>query len=171
MAFIDRLKEARLYNEMTQEQLAEKIGVAKSTYTGYEKGNSEPSMLTISKLMNVLKVDANFLWQDEMDALGGNPVKLKYNEMKHIEKYRDLDPHGKEMVDFTLHKEWERSISIKKIQEDKVVYYHKPTTSITSMVAEDITPYGVDAANKRTDIEVPKGTDTSDSDIMDAEDF
>ena len=109
MAFIDRLKEARLYNEMTQEQLAEKIGVAKSTYTGYEKGNSEPNMLTISKLMNILKVDANFLWQDEMDALGGSPVKLKYNEMKHIEKYRDLDSHGKEMVDFVLeteHKRW-----------------------------------------------------------------
>ena len=30
-------------------------------------------------------------------------------EKDHISKYRDLDPHGKEMVDFTLQKEWERS--------------------------------------------------------------
>ena len=30
-------------------------------------------------------------------------------EKETIERYRDLDPHGKEMVDFTLLKEWERS--------------------------------------------------------------
>lgn len=30
-------------------------------------------------------------------------------EQDHINKYRKLDPHGKEMVDFTLLKEWERS--------------------------------------------------------------
>lgn len=109
MSFIDRLKEARINAGLTQENLAEEIGVAKSTLSGYENGNREPTMLTISKLMKVLKVDANFLWQDEMDALGGSPVNLKYNEMKHIEKYRDLDDHGKEMVDFVLeteHKRW-----------------------------------------------------------------
>ena len=37
MAFIDRLKEARLQKGFTQEQIAEKIGVAKSTYTGDER--------------------------------------------------------------------------------------------------------------------------------------
>lgn len=31
------------------------------------------------------------------------------SERDHIEKYRTLDAHGKEMVDFTLQKEWERS--------------------------------------------------------------
>ena len=51
MAFKDRLKEARLTKGLTQEQIAEKIGVAKSTFTGYEKGNSEPNMLTVSKIM------------------------------------------------------------------------------------------------------------------------
>lgn len=116
MAFNDRLKEARLNKKMTQEQVAEKIGVAKSTFTGYEKGNSEPNMNTISRIMNTLDVDANFLYQDEMDELGGSLMQLKYDEMKHIKKYRDLDDHGKEMVNFTLEKEWERSISQEKIR-------------------------------------------------------
>ena len=31
--------------------------------------------------------------------------------------------------------------------------------------------YELNAANKRTDIKVPEGTDTSDDDIMDSEDF
>lgn len=34
---------------------------------------------------------------------------LSIAEKDHVKKYRALDPHGKEMVDFTLLKEWERS--------------------------------------------------------------
>lgn len=79
MAFKDRIKEARLNKKMTQEQLAQKIGVAKSTVTGYEKGNSEPNMLTVSKMMEALNVDANYLWQDEM--AGNFPEKVSYDEL------------------------------------------------------------------------------------------
>lgn len=105
MAFEDRLKEARLQKGFTQEQIAEKIGVAKSTYTGYEKGNREPNVNTIGILMKELGVDANFLWQDETTF----PFELTYDEMENlVKKYRTLDEHGKEMVDFTLLKEWER---------------------------------------------------------------
>lgn len=111
MAFSDRLKEARLKKGYTQEQIAEKIGVAKSTYTGYEKGTREPNVNTIGKLMEELNVDANFLWQDETTF----PFELTYDEMEFlVKRYRLLDKHGKEMVDFTLEKEYERSISEKK---------------------------------------------------------
>lgn len=110
MAFKDRLKEARLKQGYTQEQIAEKIGIAKSTFTGYEKGNSEPNMLTVSKIMDILHIDANFLYQDEM---GSNyPMKVSYDEYQHIKKYRELDSHGRKMVDFTLNEEWERSTNI-----------------------------------------------------------
>ena len=61
MAFKDRIKEARLSNKFTQEQLAEKIGVAKSTLAGYESGNREPNLETTIKLMSALNVDANYL--------------------------------------------------------------------------------------------------------------
>lgn len=108
MAFKDRLKEARLNREMTQEQVAKAIGVAKSTFTGYEKGNSEPNMFTISKIMNILNIDANYLWQDEMNELGGNPMHLQYDEMEHIQKYRKLDDIGRQHVDTVLSWEIER---------------------------------------------------------------
>lgn len=84
MSFYDKLKEARISAGLTQEQLAQKIGIAKSTSSGYESGNRDPSMFTISKIIDALKVDANFLWQDEMDALGGSPMQVKYDEMKII---------------------------------------------------------------------------------------
>ena len=110
MAFKDRLKEARLSKKLTQEQVAKQIGVAKSTFTGYEKGNSEPNMLNISKIMEVLSVDANFLFQDEVKKTA--QIFANIEEKEILEKYRALDAHGKEMVDFTLSKEWERSIEL-----------------------------------------------------------
>lgn len=131
MAFADRLKDARLKKGYTQEQIAEKIGVAKSTYTGYEKGNREPNVYTIGKLMEELCVDANFLWQDDTTF----PFELTYDEMENlVKKYRVLDPHGKEMVDFTLEKEWERS---KQLREDHIYNFE----SNPLLVAESATNY------------------------------
>lgn len=101
MAFHDRLKEARINARFTQEQLAEKIGVAKSTLSGYENGNREPSVATVAKLLQILRVDANYLYQDEM-------VNVLSSEMPHIEKYRNLDRHGRELVDMVLDKELQR---------------------------------------------------------------
>lgn len=68
MAFEDRLKEARKAAGLTQEQAAEQIGVAKSTWTGYEKGNSQPDINKIVKIMAALNIDANYLWQDYGDT-------------------------------------------------------------------------------------------------------
>lgn len=149
MAFKDRIKEARLNNKLTQEQLAEKIGVAKSTLAGYEKGNREPNLETTIKIMTVLGIDANYLWQDEMDF----PMKVSYEEMKHIEKYRDLDDHGREMVDFTLTKEYERSIALAKKSNISEFPYSKE----------------VQAAHERTDIEVTDEMRKRDDDLMDSE--
>lgn len=113
MAFYERLKEARINAGFTQEQLAEQLGIAKSTLSGYESGNREPTVATMAKSMDILKVDANFLYQDEMDALGGSPMQLKYDEMKHMEKYRNLNDAGKSVVDYILDHEYDVSISVK----------------------------------------------------------
>lgn len=61
MSFGDRLRDARIAKGMTQEQLAAQIGVAKSTLTGYEKGNREPDLYKIKKIINVLGVDSKYL--------------------------------------------------------------------------------------------------------------
>lgn len=61
IAFGDRLRDARLQKGLTQEQLAQQIGVAKSTLTGYEKGNREPDVFKIKKILEVLEVDSDYL--------------------------------------------------------------------------------------------------------------
>lgn len=152
MAFFDRLKEGRINAGLTQEQLSEKLGIAKSTLSGYESGNREPTVATIAKAMDILKIDANYLYQDEMDALGGNPMQLKYSEMQYIKKYRDLDDHGKDMVDIVLEKEYDRC--------------HPAADKMTSFQHS-----ALKAAHARTDIFLPDDVDTSDDDIMNDENF
>lgn len=153
MAFADRLKEARLKKSYTQEQIAEKIGVAKSTYTGYEKGNREPNVNTIGKLMEELGVDANFLWQDDTTF----PFELTYDEMENlVKKYRALDEHGKEMVDFTLTKEWERSTA--EAKNNTIISLSAPVSN------EDL-----NAAHGMSD--ASPEDQKHDNNIMDSEDF
>lgn len=64
MALEHRIKEARKNANLTQLQAASLIGVAKSTWAGYESGNSTPDIDKLVKIMDVLGVDANYLWQD-----------------------------------------------------------------------------------------------------------
>lgn len=137
MAFRDRLKEARLSKKMTQEQLAEKIGVAKSTLTGYEKGHSEPNLNTISKIMNVLKVDANYLLQDEMSISGSSPIALEYNEIEYIEKYRSLSPVNQEYIQMILDWEFSKSKSQKELQK-RLSAYKKALSELHNAKAPSI---------------------------------
>ncbi len=96
--FKDRLKEARQAAKLTQAQVASAIGVAKSTYAGYETGNSEPDLGKIEKLLETLRVDANYLWQDEAVEKGGYASRLSFEEAEVLNMFRDLDKWGKELV-------------------------------------------------------------------------
>lgn len=60
----DRLKEARLRAKLTQKEIADAVGIATTTYNGYERGKSDPDINTLCKMMNILGVDANFIYQD-----------------------------------------------------------------------------------------------------------
>lgn len=94
--FKERLKEARNRACMTQDQVAKVLRIAKSTYAGYETGNSEPDMEKIEQLMTILNVDANFLWRDEIKSSSPNFSK---REIDLIDSYRVLDEAGKEFID------------------------------------------------------------------------
>lgn len=134
MAFNDRLKEARISCGLTQEQLAQKIGVAKSTVTGYEKGNSEPNMLTVQKIMQELKIDANFLWQDDIDQTSKEIFSKQ--EIEYIKKYRKLDVYGKKQVDSVLSNEVERvKEQSLEIAEESAPYMYAKTEYLTGLSA------------------------------------
>lgn len=155
MSIHDRIKEARKNKHFTQEQLGDLINVAKTTITGYEK-NREPSAAKVGEIADALDVDANFLFQDEVKKLREN--RATSYEMEHlIKKYRDLDDHGREMVDFTLTKEWERSTAEKNT--GKVIPLAAPAASALDPNAAHAIS-GASAADQKHD-----------DDIMDDENF
>lgn len=108
MGIGNRIKEARNNLGYTQEELAKMLGVTKGAVANYELETSHPKEPIMYKLIEVLHVDANYLFQDCVNIPKElNNVTLA--EFEHIKKYRALDEHGKKMVDFTLQNEWERS--------------------------------------------------------------
>ena len=52
----DRLKALRVEQALTQEELADKAGVAPNTVARLERNETEPHMTTLRKLANVLEV-------------------------------------------------------------------------------------------------------------------
>lgn len=154
MSLNQRIKEARLKMGYTQEQLGTYIGVAKTTVAGYEK-NREPDATTIGLIMDALKVDANYLFQDEMKELATDDFSVP--EIKIIKKYRSLDNYGKDMVTTVLEKEYIRSTAPK---ETATVYnlpyaYDLPASAGAGEYAMDIAHFKTVGLTEQP----PKGTD------------
>ncbi|MBS4933613.1 MAG: helix-turn-helix transcriptional regulator [Clostridiales bacterium] len=55
------LKYLRLRENLSQSELAEKLGVAKSTISMYEVGKREPDFETLEAIADLFNVDMNFL--------------------------------------------------------------------------------------------------------------
>lgn len=122
MGLANRLKERREQLGLTQGEVASILGITPGAVGNYENGVSTPKADILFKVFDALKCDANYLFQDEMKNLSKKDVATPF-EMDHlVKKYRDLDSHGKEMVDFTLEKEYERSVAEKK-RADNVIPY------------------------------------------------
>ena len=97
MSYDTRLREARKRAGLTQEELGKLVGCAKTTITGYETGKSEPNMAILSKIMEALKVDANFIFQDEMRE--HYEYHATTEEMESlVKKYRLVDNSWKQVI-------------------------------------------------------------------------
>jgi len=86
--FNENLKEARLKSGLSQKDLSENIGVAKSTYSLYESGKREPNVDTIKKIASALNVSADMLLGLEAEPLLPptltvmNTQKMKWKKSK-----------------------------------------------------------------------------------------
>lgn len=59
--FHEILKETRQQAGLTQAQLADRIGVAKSTYCNWEQGAREPNVLKLKAIAKALGVTTDYL--------------------------------------------------------------------------------------------------------------
>lgn len=159
----ERLKEIREKTGMNKKEFADYIGVKYTTYNNYETGAREPAsdfLILISTKFDV-SIDYILGLQAEKEIL--HSYKLKATEYARIEKYRDLDDHGKDMVDTVLTKEYSRC---------KAVHETEKVKEYPSLVRDPDADYlKPQAAHARTDIEVTEEMIQNDDDIMNDENF
>lgn len=108
MGLPNRLRERREQLDLTQSDVALLLGITPGAVGNYENGVSTPKADILFKVFDALKCDANYLFQDEMKNMTREDSATPFEMENLVKKYRILDEHGREMVDFTLLKEWER---------------------------------------------------------------
>ena len=118
MSIGDRIKEAREHKNLSRSELAEKANVTMSAISNYENSISSPKEAVLLKLMDILDIDANFLFQDMVEKKPS--VYLTPSESTMIDKYRKLDIISKELVDLVIDKELERSTSNSALNDNIV---------------------------------------------------
>lgn len=134
MSLGSRMKERRESLGMTQVQLADLLGVTKGAIGNYETGANSPKASIMYKVFEVLKCDANYLFQDEMKELETDDFTVP--EIKLVKKYRILDGYGKQAVDTILDIEYKRALETQKqsspqelAPEAPVLFYPVPEYS------------------------------------------
>ncbi|GFI23442.1 hypothetical protein IMSAGC011_02230 [Lachnospiraceae bacterium] len=111
-----RIKEARENLGFTQTELGKLIGVTGSAITNYENETSHPKETVMYKLIEALKVDANYLFQDCVNLPKEiNDVTL--GEYNIIKQYRSLDDAGKNHISYELNREVKRVDELQKQSE------------------------------------------------------
>ena len=93
---MERLKQLRISNKLYQKDVAEKIGVDRSTYVKYENGQSEPNFEILKRLADLFNVSIDYLLGhddkkkepakvDELDEMRSKLLKI-YNSASEEEK-------------------------------------------------------------------------------------
>lgn len=88
---MDRLKELRAAAGLTQQDVAKFLGVERSTYVKYERGNSDPPTPTLIRLADYFGVSVDYI-------IGHNPSqasvmlpKISKDDISLLEKFHSLD--------------------------------------------------------------------------------
>lgn len=84
MTFSDKIKRSRELAELTQQQLADEVGVSRRTIVSYETTDAKARTSTIRKLAKALHVSYDYLSNDDVtDPLQG------VEKMEHIDTVRE----------------------------------------------------------------------------------
>ena len=114
-----RLRELRLENEKTQEEMAKILGVSRQVYANHENGINEPSLEMLIRMANFFQCSVDFLIGNSDDfgnisvyrtenssALSGNEQKIidalrenaPYNPVEWVSMYADLPTYMQESI-------------------------------------------------------------------------
>lgn len=103
MEFRDELKRARKALGLTQQEVADNLGITKSTYCGYETGKRLPDVPKIKALAKVLQVSGDILIGTATSSKNDDSLdEFTSDERKLLALYRQLNASGKDSVMATV---------------------------------------------------------------------
>lgn len=95
MSFSCRLRQAREQAGLTQQALADKLGVTKSAIGNYENGVSSPKWDILIQIFDILHVDPNFLYQDDFSIDSSSPTRtLTPIQVSLLDAFDQLNEEG-----------------------------------------------------------------------------
>ncbi|MEB6549126.1 helix-turn-helix domain-containing protein [Heyndrickxia sporothermodurans] len=128
-----RISALRKKKNLTQEELAQRVGISRAALSHYEKDRREPDFETLKKIADFFDVSSDYLISgkesDELINVAGKEIKLtpeEYEVFKELKKhptaFHDImsDPERKVKQ---LIKMWEAlNLQLKEIDEDDKDY-------------------------------------------------
>ena len=120
MEFGQRLKNLRLSQRKTQQDLASSIGVSVVAVRSWEHGSKKPSMDALIALGETLNtsIDALLGINGRFQSVG---VILSPTESALLNSYQSLDEYGKKAVETICALEKERISALRKVSKTKVI--------------------------------------------------
>ncbi|MEG2286187.1 MAG: helix-turn-helix transcriptional regulator [Eubacterium sp.] len=83
----NRIKSLRKYKNMTQEEFAKRIGLARNSVTSYEIGRREPTNAIINSICREFNVNEDWLRHGSGDMF----IKTQVNELSELRRKYNLD--------------------------------------------------------------------------------
>lgn len=103
----NKLIQLRKRNKFTQNEIADKLGIARSTYSNYERNYNEPDLTVLAKLSSIYDVTIDYLLDMER-----NITVLKDDERILLSKFNQLNDNDKnDIVDYIDYKKDKNNIN------------------------------------------------------------
>lgn len=138
----ERLKSIREKTGMNKKDFATYLGLKYTTYNNYETEAREPASDFLILISEKFDVSIDYIFGLKKEGIVEHSYQLKSSEFNIIEKYRKLSPHGKEVVDFILEKEYEHSLEciIPDSTTRFVPYFYRLASAGTGQIIFDTPP-------------------------------
>ena len=103
----DRIREARKYQGLTQEELAKKAGISMMSVRRYETHERVPNKATLKKIADALEIDYTALFfssfERDFDLIRKSEKEpLSQRELEYVSQFNPTDKEGLDREDFIL---------------------------------------------------------------------
>ena len=102
MIFREKLVQLRKSRNLTQEQLAEALGVSRQAVSRWEAGDSTPDMINLLGICDLFGVSADYLIHDNYQSDDDMPVVKEKNEQISDVKLKKKKLHLIAAIGFTV---------------------------------------------------------------------